>query len=111
MPGKSKKEALNYVVESASHGGKVGTYSSKSGPAAAAKKAANKRFTAAHPKIRITIRQTGHKRLFTYDATRRKLNEPFVTIVKSKDKKTGRVTEREVVRKYKTTLKAVKRAA
>lgn len=102
MPKKSKskstKEAKHYVVERASAGGTSGYYSSKSGPSAAARKAANKRFTKSVTKIRITVRETGSDRTFTYDVQRVKLPKAFVSTIAG----------REIRREYTTKIKAVK---
>ncbi len=71
-----------FTVTKSSSGDVGGRYSSKSGPAAAAKKAASKRFqgssTGGKNKIRLTIRETGTNDEFTYDAERIKLDKPIV---------------------------------
>lgn len=75
----------NYTVASSSLGGPGGRYSSKSGPAAAAKKAASQRFRAASSgskTIRLTMRQLGSDKEFKYEATRVKLPKPFVRKIK-----------------------------
>lgn len=93
-----KKEMKHYTVEKSSAGGTDGYYTSRSGPAAAARKAANRRFTSATTKIRITLRETGTQRTFTYDVTRVKLPKPYVSKIKG----------REIVRQFTTKCKAVK---
>lgn len=93
-----KKPIKNYVVERASAGGTDGSYTSRSGPAAAASKAATKRFTSKVTAVKITVRETGTDKLFTYNIKRVKLPKPFVTVIKGK----------EIVRKYKTVCKAAK---
>ena len=96
---KEKKEVKNYVVVEASAGGTEGLYKSTSGPAAAAKKAATKRFKAAKvTTVTLTLRATGSDRLFTYTATRVKLAKPFVSTIAGK----------EVVREYATEVKKAK---
>lgn len=99
--GGAGKEERRYTVTKASSGGDGGTYASKSGPAAAAKKAASKRFKSGTTKIRLTIRQLGSKREFTYDAQRVKLPQPVI-------RKIGNTT---VKSEYKTEVKAVKKSA
>ncbi|KAG1654883.1 hypothetical protein FOA52_006527 [Chlamydomonas sp. UWO 241] len=64
-------------VVRASSGKTGGRYASKSGPAAAAKKAASKRF-GSKSSVRVTVRETGTDREFTYDAKRVKLPKPVV---------------------------------
>lgn len=92
----SKKEKKNYVVVKASAGGTDGLYTSASGPAAAAKKAATKRFKkSAGAMITITMRQTGSDREFTYHVKRVKLAKPFVS----------KIAGKEIVRKYATEIK------
>jgi hypothetical protein len=73
----SKSVIRHYVVVRTSLGKIGGRYASNSGPAAAAKKAASTRFGIKN-KMRITVRQTGSDREFTYDATREKLAKPVV---------------------------------
>jgi hypothetical protein len=68
----------HYTVVRSSAGKPGGRYASKSGPAAAAKKAASKRFGKEGGKMRVTVRETGTDREFTYDATRVKLPKPIV---------------------------------
>ena len=65
------------MVTRSSAGKPGGRYASKSGPAAAAKKAASKRF-GTKSKARVTVRELGSDREFTYDATRVKLPKPIV---------------------------------
>jgi hypothetical protein len=75
--GGSKSVIRHYVVVRASLGKIGGRYASNAGPSAAAKKAASNRFGSKN-KMRITVRQTGSDREFTYDATREKLAKPVV---------------------------------
>ena len=56
-----------------------GRYASKSGPAAAAKKAASRRFKGDQTTMSITIRQLGSDKTFSYTAKRTKLAKPFVS--------------------------------
>lgn len=65
-------------------GEEVGRYSSKSGPAAAAKKAASKRFHGSDTQLLISIRQLGTKNVYTYIATRTRLDTPFISQVGNK---------------------------
>ena len=97
---KSSNERF-YTVVSSSVGNIGGRYASKSGPAAAAKKAATKRFTGASDKtrkMRIVIRQTKTKKEMVYEATRTKLNKPI----------TRTVAGVKVVKSHKIEIKAVK---
>ena len=83
MAGSKKSGKVNYVVVASSHGGTDGTYSSKRGPQAAASKAATQRFNKTKTdKLRITIRETGTDRKFTYDVKRVKLAKPVETVIK-----------------------------
>lgn len=95
----SKKETKHYVVVRASAGGTTGRYSSTYGPAAAAKKAAKQRFTGSTNKVRITVRETGTEREFTYDVERKKLAEP----------KVRKIGNSEVRNMYEIKCKAVKK--
>ena len=70
-------ELRHYVVVRSSAGKPGGRYASRSGPAAAAKKAASKRF-GGKSSVRVTVRETGTDREFTYDAKRVKLAKPVV---------------------------------
>lgn len=88
-----------YTVVRSSVGEPGGRYASKSGPAAAAKKAASKRFGTKRS-VRVTIRETGTDREFTYDATRVKLSKPVI-------RKIGGVT---VTREFRVKVVAVKAA-
>lgn len=87
-----------YTVARASAGNPGGRYTSKSGPAAAAKKAASKRF-GVKSTVRVTLRELGSDSEFTYDATRVKLPNPIV-------RKIAGVT---VASKYRIDVKAVRR--
>jgi hypothetical protein len=77
--------------------GELGYYTSKSGPAAAAKKAATKRFGSGASSLTLTIRETGTKREFKYRLTREKLATPYVSTIAGK----------QIVRKYATQCKAI----
>jgi hypothetical protein len=96
---KSKSESKNYTVISSSIGGTGGRYTSASGPAAAAKKAASQRLRGAsgNNKVRLTVRQLGSDREFKYEATRVKLAKPVVRKIKG-------VT---ITSEYKIEIKAV----
>jgi hypothetical protein len=74
-------EMNHYSVTKSSVGKPGGRYASKSGPAAAAKKAASKRFGKG-TKLRLTVRELGSDREFTYDAARIKLAKPVVRKIK-----------------------------
>ena len=91
--------SINYTVINSSVGKPGGNYVSNSGPAAAAKKAASKRF-GSKMNMRLTIRETGTgtDREFTYDATRVNLPNPIVRNI-------GGV---KVTSKYRVDVKAVK---
>lgn len=97
MAGKSKGDEKHYVVV-LPNGKEEGRYTSRSGPASAARKAATKRFTGSTGKVRITVRETGSERTFTYDVQRVKLDTPFVSTIKGK----------QIKREYTTKIKAVK---
>ena len=75
--GGEGKSLRHFTVTSASVGEPGGRYSSKSGPDSAAKKAASKRFGSKNA-MRLTVRELGTKKEFTYDAKRVKLAKPFV---------------------------------
>jgi hypothetical protein len=94
------KPMNHYTVTKTSAGKPGGRYTSKSGPAAAAKKAASKRFGkgGSGNKLRLTVRETGTKSEFTYDATRIKLAKPVVRKIKG-------VT---ITSEYSVDVKAVK---
>lgn len=75
----------NYTVTASSVGGIGGRYTSGSGPAAAARKAASQRLrgaTSGTNKVRLTVRQLGSDREFKYEATRVKLAKPVVRKIK-----------------------------
>lgn len=72
-----------YVVTKTSIGDVGGRYSSTTGPAAAAKKAATKRFGSSM-KLRITVRETGTQKEFSYEAQRVKLDTPVVRTINGK---------------------------
>jgi len=95
--GASSSTLSHYTVVRASSGKAGGRYASKSGPAAAAKKAASKRFGKTGGTMRITIRKNGTDREFTYDAKRVKLPKPVV-------RKIAGVT---VTSEYRVEVKAV----
>lgn len=90
----------HYVVTSCTYGEPGGRYSSKSGPAAAARKAASKRLgkNEGAARLRLTVRETGTSREFTYDARRVKLEQPAVRIIGGK----------QIVSKYRVDVKAVR---
>jgi len=69
---------LDYTVVRTNAGDPGGRYTSKCGPAAAAKKAASKRFGRNRVRLNLTVRENGTDREFTYDATRVKLAVPVV---------------------------------
>lgn len=95
----NKGSLFYYTVTKSSIGKSGGRYSSKSGPGAAAKKAASKRFgKASTGKMRLTVRENGTDHEFTYDATRSKLAKPVV-------RKIGGVT---ITSEYQVDVKAVK---
>ena len=86
--------------------GEGGRYASARGPAAAAAKAASRRFGKASGSavLRITMRQLGTQRHFAYQATRERLAKPVVrTVVSPTTGNTATVSS-----KYKTDVKAVK---
>lgn len=96
----AKSESKNYTVIASSIGGSGGRYTSASGPAAAAKKAASQRLRGASSgtnKVRLTMRQLGSDREFKYEATRVKLAKPVVRKIKG-------VT---ITSEYKIEIKAV----
>jgi hypothetical protein len=97
---KARKSATGasktYEVIKTSHGKNGGRYKG-SGPAAAAAKAANKRFTSAHTSITLTIREFGTYHTFSYRVVREKLPKPYVSVIKG----------REIVRKYKAVVHAL----
>jgi hypothetical protein len=75
----------SYTVTKCSIGSPGGRYSSRQGPAAAARKAASQRFqtqktqtTQKKTKITLTIRQLGTDKEFSYAAKREKLAKPVV---------------------------------
>ncbi len=83
--GKMKKlipTTRNYTVTKCSIGSPGGRYSSRQGPAAAARKAASQRLqtrtTQKKTKITLTIRQLGTDKEFSYEAKREKLAKPVV---------------------------------
>jgi len=80
--GAAKIAHRHYTVTKSSIGSPGGRYSSKSGPAAAAKKAASKRFGKGGSRVTLTVRQLGTDRDFTYSATRTKLSVPVVRKIK-----------------------------
>jgi hypothetical protein len=86
--------------------GEGGRYASARGPAAAAAKAASRRFGKASGSavLRITMRQLGTQRHFAYQATRERLAKPVVrTVVSPTTGNTATVSS-----KYKTDVKAIK---
>jgi hypothetical protein len=80
----AKAEAKHYVVVKSSRGPPGGRYSSRSGPAAAARKAASRRFGRDNSDIRLTVRETGTDREFAYVAKRVKLPKPVVREIDGK---------------------------
>jgi len=76
----SASASATYTVVRSSVGAPGGRYVSKSGPAAAARKAASKRFGSG-TSMRVTIRETSSDHEFTYDATRVKLPKPVVRTI------------------------------
>lgn len=93
----TKGASANYTVVSCTSGETGGTYASKSGPAAAAKKAATRRFNG-KSKLRLTLRQLGTQKQFTYDCQRVKLAKPVMRKIKGAT----------VTSEYETKVKAVK---
>ena len=87
----------HYVVVKSSRGSPGGRYSSNTGPAAAARKAATRRFGGAS-KLQITVRETGSDREYTYVARRVKLPKPFVRQIDGKS----------VTSEFKTNVVAVR---
>jgi hypothetical protein len=84
--GKTKKKpTINYTVTKSSIGSPGGRYSSRQGPAAAARKAASQRFqsqtSTRKTKITLTIRQLGSDKEFSYEAKREKLAKPVVRTI------------------------------
>lgn len=75
---KAPGEVSYYTVVETSHGDLGGCYRSKSGPAAAAKKAASKRFTSGVSSITLAIRLKGTDIVYRYQAKRVKLSKPVV---------------------------------
>lgn len=77
--------ARNYTVTKCSFGSPGGRYSSRQGPAAAARKAASQRFqsqtSSKKTKISLTIRQLGSDKEFSYEAKRVKLAKPVVRTI------------------------------
>lgn len=96
MAGKSEEKHYVVVLPNSREEGR---YTSRSGPASAARKAATKRFTNSTTKVRITVRETGTERTFTYDVQRVKLDKPFVSTIKGKT----------IKREFTTKIKAVKK--
>lgn len=80
--GKKKKPTVNYTVTHCTIGSPGGRYSSRQGPAAAARKAASQRLQSQSQtkktKISLTIRQLGSDKEFSYEAKRVKLAKPVV---------------------------------
>jgi hypothetical protein len=96
----SAAAVANYTVVSCSSGSPGGTYASKSGPAAAAKKAATRRFDVKSNKyqLRLTLRQLGTQKQFSYECQRVKLPKPIVRNING-------IT---VTSKFETKVKAIK---
>jgi len=96
--GSSSRAGLHrhYTVVRASAGKPGGRYASKSGPAAAARKAAAKRF-GGKSNVRVTVRELGTDREFSYDATRAQLPMPVVR----------KIAGVMVASKYRVKVKAV----
>lgn len=100
--GGSASAARHYVVTHTSIGAPGGRYSSKSGPAAAAKKAASQRFRGesnSKKGLQLTVRETGSDREFTYNARRVKLQAPFTRTINGK----------KIVSEYEVEVRAVKK--
>ena len=83
---KVKKAPRYYTVTSSSAGKPGGRYASKSGPKAAAGKAASKRFSKSGgpSTLTLTIRENGTTHTFAYKAKRVKLAKPFVRTIGGK---------------------------
>jgi hypothetical protein len=88
-----------YYVFVNKDGSENGRYSSTNGPAAAAKKAATRRFTDRMRVLQVTVRETGTQKRFSYTATRTRLPQPLVR----------QFASGEVRTQYKIVLKAIKR--
>ena len=103
----SKATKKNYTVVECSVGKPGGTYSSSSGPAAAATKAASRRLAdAGASKMRIAVQQKSRKKtgvpVHWYEAERIKLENPRVRKNPSGDG--------DIVIEYETKIKAIKPA-
>lgn len=94
---RAPKEVRFYVVVK-SNGKEEGVYKSKSGPSGAARKAARRMFTASTTKVRLTIRERGTQKTFTYDVARIKLPKPVIR----------KINGVEFKNEYTTKVKAVK---
>ena len=95
--GKARSDERHYVLVKG-NGKEDGDYKSRSGPSGAARKAARRLFSSSVTKVRVTIRETGTKKTFTYDVTRVKLPKPLIRKIKGV----------EIRNEYTTKIKAVK---
>ena len=80
------------MVVATTKGESGGRYVSSSGPAAAARKAANRRLGHGVGKLTLTIRETGTSKEFTYKAERTKLATPYVRTINGKTVKSEYTT-------------------
>jgi hypothetical protein len=92
---KEKKDTYYTLVNR--DGGEEGRYKGNGGPAAAASKAASRRF-GSNNNIRVTVRELGTDKTFSYHATRVKLDKPFISTLDN-----GETIER----KFRTHVKAI----
>eukprot|EP00798_Chlamydomonas_sp_ICE-L_P008391 gene8391-18307_t len=79
------------------NGGEEGRYKGNGGPATAASKAASRRF-GSNNTIRVTVRELGTDKTFSYNATRVKLDKPFISTLQNGD---------TIERKFRTDVKAI----
>lgn len=100
--GKSSDAGIRYFTVTKTSIGKIGgRYSSKSGPATAAKKAASKRFgSSKSSSIRLTVREIGTDKEFIYDAEHIKLTKPVER----------KINGRTVTSQYRVEVKKVAKA-
>ena len=98
MPQQEKKEKKDtYYTLVNRDGGEEGRYKGNSGPAAAASKAASRRF-GSNNNIRVTVRELGTDKTFSYNATRVKVDKPFISTLENGD---------TIERKFRTDVKAI----
>jgi hypothetical protein len=90
-----KKDTYYTVVNS--NGSEEGRFKGNSGPATAASKAATRRF-GNNSRMRITVRELGTDKTFSYMATRVKLDQPFVSTIMGK----------RIERNFRTDVKSIK---